>query len=46
MPKTKPTGGDVYDDVAAGVNIHDAIADMSISEMEDYFSDADPSEWL
>lgn len=37
---------DIYDCVDNGGNVQDEIADMSMEEMEDFFSDADPCEFL
>lgn len=36
----------IYDAVDNGDNVLDDIAGMSIAEMEDYFGDADPAEFL
>ncbi len=39
-------GENIYDAVDNGDNIYDDINGMSLDEMEDYFMDADPSEYL
>lgn len=42
----KQINGDVYELLENGGNVYDDIADMTLSEMEDYFGDLDPTEFL
>lgn len=42
----KPKNADIYEYLENGGSVYNDIADMSISEMEDYFGDLDPSEFL
>ena len=37
---------DIYEYLENGGSVQDDIADMSLSEMEDYFGDLDPIEYL
>lgn len=36
----------IYEAVENGDNVLADIANMSVDEMEDYFMDSDPAEWL
>jgi hypothetical protein len=36
----------IYDRIEAGGSVYEDIADMSFSEMEDYFGDLDPTAFL
>ena len=36
----------IYDRLAEGGSVYDDIADMSMDEMEEYFGDLDPIEFL
>ena len=36
----------IYDRIEAGGSVYEDIADMSVSEMEDYFGDLDPTAFL
>lgn len=40
------TNADIYEYLENGGSVMDDIADMSIDEMEDYFGDLDPVEFL
>lgn len=47
MPdRNGPEYDNIYDRLDAGGSVYDDIADMTASEMEDYFMDADPIEFL
>lgn len=37
---------DIYEYLENGGSVHEDIKDMSLSEMEDYFGDLDPVEFL
>jgi hypothetical protein len=42
----KQINSDVYELIDNGGNVYDDIADMTLSEMEDYFGDLDPTDFL
>lgn len=41
-----PKNYDIYEYLENGGSVQDDIADMDLSEMEDYFGDRDPVEFL
>jgi hypothetical protein len=44
-----PVAADIYermDNPGMGGSVHNDIRDMSMADMEDYFGDTDPAEWL
>ncbi len=42
----KRTNNDIYEYMEFGGSVHDDIADMTLDEMEDYFGDTDPIQFL
>lgn len=46
MARVKGTNADIYEFLDNGGSVQDDIADMSLTEMEDYFGDLDPCEFL
>lgn len=46
VPMNKPLNANIYEYLENGGNVYDDIADMSLSEMEDYFGDLDPVSFL
>lgn len=41
-----PKNADIYEFIENGGNVLDDIADLSMDEMEEYFGDLDPVEFL
>ena len=46
MAKNKGTNADIYEYLENGGSVYEDIRGMSIPEMEEYFGDQDPSEFL
>jgi hypothetical protein len=46
MAKSTRINADIYEYLENGGSVHNDIRDLSISEMEDYFGDLDPAEFL